>query len=162
MEDAPQELHNARIHFVFFQVHTISGIISSNQTGRFPITSNQGHAYVVVFYIFKATTLDRSPSKTGQRKNSPARATKHTNGLYCKGSNPNSTNWTMKRPTKWKHLSAHNTLTSSIHHQTFIAPTQRNRPYELGRIISYQGSQGYPSPSPSPTGVHSPPNATPP
>ena len=44
MEYTPQEPHNARTHFVFCQVHTISGIISSDQTGRFPITSNQGHA----------------------------------------------------------------------------------------------------------------------
>jgi hypothetical protein len=54
MEDTPQEPHNARTHFVFCQVRTISGVISSNQTGRFPVTSNRGHAYVVIFYIYNA------------------------------------------------------------------------------------------------------------
>ena len=63
MEDAPQEPHNARTHFVFCQVHTISRIISSNQTGRFPVTSNRGHAYVVIFYIFDANYICSAPIK---------------------------------------------------------------------------------------------------
>ena len=108
------------------------------------------------------TTFNWSPSRTGQRKNFSRCTRKHTNGLYYEGSNPNSTNLTMKCPTRWKHSSTHNTLTSSTHHWTFIAPTQRNGPYKLGRIISFPGSRGYPCPSPSPTGADSPPNATPP
>ena len=54
MEDAPQEPHNACTHFVFCHVHTISSTISSDQTGCFPITSNRGHVYVIIFYIYNA------------------------------------------------------------------------------------------------------------
>ncbi len=51
MEDAPQEPHNAHAHLIFCQVHTISRVIPSDQTGRFPVTSNRGHTYIVIFYI---------------------------------------------------------------------------------------------------------------
>jgi hypothetical protein len=40
MAEAPQTPLNTRTNHVFMQVHAIDGIISSDQTGRFPITSN--------------------------------------------------------------------------------------------------------------------------
>ena len=49
MAEAPQAPLNVRTSHVFMQVHAINGIISSDQTGRFPITSNRGNTYVVVF-----------------------------------------------------------------------------------------------------------------
>ena len=67
-EDAPQEPHNARTHFVFCQVHTISGVIASNQTGRFPVTSNRGHAYVVIFYIYDANYIQSVPIKNRSKE----------------------------------------------------------------------------------------------
>ena len=54
MEDVPQEPHNNRTHFVFMAIYEINGNLLANQTGRFPFTSNRGHTYVVVFYIFDA------------------------------------------------------------------------------------------------------------
>jgi hypothetical protein len=57
MEDVNQELHNARTHFVFMAIYEISGNLFTHQTGRFPITSNRSHAYVVVFYIFDANAI---------------------------------------------------------------------------------------------------------
>ncbi len=57
MEDVPQEPHNAHIHFVFMAIFKINGNLFTNQTGCFPITSNCGHAYVVVFYIFDANAI---------------------------------------------------------------------------------------------------------
>jgi hypothetical protein len=52
MEDVPQESHNNRTHFVFMAIYEINGNLFTNQTDCFSITSNHGHAYVVVFYIF--------------------------------------------------------------------------------------------------------------
>jgi hypothetical protein len=57
MEDVPQEPHNARTHFVFMVIYEINGNVFTNQTGRFPITSNRSHAYVVAFYIFDTNTI---------------------------------------------------------------------------------------------------------
>jgi hypothetical protein len=57
MEDVSQEPHNARTHFVFMAIYDFNGNLFTNQTGRFPITSNRGHAYVVVFYIFNANAI---------------------------------------------------------------------------------------------------------
>jgi hypothetical protein len=67
MEDAPQEPHNTH-HFVFCHVHTISGIISNDQTGRFPVASNWGHAYVVIFYIFDANYIRLVPIKNRSKE----------------------------------------------------------------------------------------------
>jgi hypothetical protein len=108
------------------------------------------------------TTSDGSPSKTGLRKNSSEHTTKHLTGLYSKGSKLNFTNWTMKRPTRLKHSSAPNILTSSTPPPTWIVPTQQNKPYGHGKIIFYKELQVSQSHSPSPTGANSPPNATPP
>ncbi len=57
MEDVSQEPHNARNHFVFMAIYKINGNHFTNQTGRFPITSNHGHAYVVVFHIVNANGI---------------------------------------------------------------------------------------------------------
>jgi hypothetical protein len=57
MEDVPQELHNARTHFVFMAIYEINGNLFTDQTSSFLITSNRGHAYVVVFYIFDTNAI---------------------------------------------------------------------------------------------------------
>ena len=44
-----QELWNERTHEVFLAVHEVSGKIYSDQTGRFPHTSNRGMKYVMIF-----------------------------------------------------------------------------------------------------------------
>ena len=57
MVGAPQELHNTCTHIVFMHAHAINGTTFSDQTGRFPITSNQGNAYVVVSSVPHSTTI---------------------------------------------------------------------------------------------------------
>jgi hypothetical protein len=57
MASAPQEPLNACTNLVFMHIHAIDGVISSNQTGRFPITSNPGNAYDVVFYVYDANYI---------------------------------------------------------------------------------------------------------
>jgi hypothetical protein len=151
-------------------VPTLSSSKSTSSAASSPATkqdASRSHQIGATRTLLSSTYLmptisDQSPSKTGQRKNSSARTVKHTNGSYCKGSNPNSANWTMKLPMRWKHLSAHNPLTSSTHHQTCIVPPSRTGHTNVDKIIFYQGSWGPQSPSPSPTGADSPPNAMPP
>ncbi len=64
MADAPQALLNARTNHIFMQIHAINGVISSDQTGRFPITSNRGNTYVVVFCIYDANYICSVPIKS--------------------------------------------------------------------------------------------------
>jgi hypothetical protein len=68
MADAPQAPRNVRTNIVFMQIHSIDGVISSDQTGRFPITSNQGNAYVVVFYIYDANYIRSVPIKSRSKE----------------------------------------------------------------------------------------------
>ncbi len=53
MEDVPQEHGHLQIN----------GNLFTNQTGRFLITSNHRHAYIVVFYIFEANAIKSVPIK---------------------------------------------------------------------------------------------------
>jgi hypothetical protein len=76
MEDVPQEPNNNCTHFVFVAIYKINGNLFTNQTGRFPITSNRSHAYVVVLYIFDANMI-RSISIKNHSKEDLLRA-------YCK------------------------------------------------------------------------------
>ena len=68
MADAPQELLNARTNLIFTHIHAIDGVISSNQTGRLPITSNRGNAYVVVFYVYDANYICSVPIKSRSKE----------------------------------------------------------------------------------------------
>ncbi len=42
----------------------ISCMLFSNQLGRFPITSNRGNKYVVIFYIYDANFVKSIPIKS--------------------------------------------------------------------------------------------------
>jgi len=49
-------------------IHAIDGVVSSDQTGRFPITSNRGNAYVVVFYVYNANYIRSVPIKSQSKE----------------------------------------------------------------------------------------------
>ena len=49
MDPQPQQPSNKCTHHVFLTVLDVTGSIASNQTGRFPVTSNRGNAYVYIF-----------------------------------------------------------------------------------------------------------------
>ncbi len=68
MAKAPQAPLNARTNHVFMQIHAIDGVISSDQTGRFPITFNRGNAYVVVFYVYDANYIRSIPIKNRSKE----------------------------------------------------------------------------------------------
>ncbi len=64
MEPLPQEPFNAHTHFVFMTIIKISRMLFSNQLGQFPITSNRGNKYVVIFYIYDAIFVKSVPIKS--------------------------------------------------------------------------------------------------
>jgi hypothetical protein len=101
MVDAPQEPHNARIHIIFMHSHAINGATSSNQTGRFPITSNRGNAYVVVFYVFDANYTCSVPIKNRSKEELLSAYRKTYEWLTLRGFKPPSfTQWTTRHRTR--------------------------------------------------------------
>jgi len=68
MAEAPQAPLNARTNHVFMQIHAIEGVISSDQTVRFPITSNRGNAYVAVFYVYDANYIRSIPIRNQSKE----------------------------------------------------------------------------------------------
>ncbi len=72
MEPLPQEPFNTCTHFVFITIIEISGMLFSNQLGRFPITSNRGNKYDVIFYIHNANFVKISPNQEPIEGRAPA------------------------------------------------------------------------------------------
>jgi hypothetical protein len=64
MEPLPQEPFNTHMHFVFMTIIKISGMLFSNQLGRFPIISKRGNKYIVIFYIYDANFIKSVPIKS--------------------------------------------------------------------------------------------------
>ena len=46
------EQDNNKTHLVFMSVNIVEGYVASDQTGKFPRTSNKGMQYICVFYIY--------------------------------------------------------------------------------------------------------------
>ena len=55
---------NDKTHMVFMTLHECEGQLYSDQTGRFPLTSNKGNAYVVLFYTVDANHIKSYPIKS--------------------------------------------------------------------------------------------------
>jgi hypothetical protein len=68
MDPLPQEPFNACTHFVFMTIIKISSMLFSNQPGRFPITSDRGNKYVIVFYIHDANFVESVPIKSRSKE----------------------------------------------------------------------------------------------
>jgi hypothetical protein len=73
MDVAPQELTNECTHHVFMTVRKVPSSVSSDQSGRFPITSNRGNTYVALFYVYAPNYIKSVPIKT-QSKEEPLQA----------------------------------------------------------------------------------------
>jgi hypothetical protein len=68
MEPLPQEPFNAHTHFIFMTIIKISGMLFSDHLGRFPITSNRGNKYVVIFYVYDAIFVKSVPIKSRSKE----------------------------------------------------------------------------------------------
>jgi hypothetical protein len=61
MDTPPQQPSNKRTQHIFLAVHDVIGGIASDQTGRFPVTSNRGNSYVALFYVFDPNYIKPLP-----------------------------------------------------------------------------------------------------
>ncbi len=68
MKPLPQEPFNACTHFVFMTIIKFSRMLFSDQLGRFPITSNRGNKYVIIFYIYNANFVKSIPIKSQSKE----------------------------------------------------------------------------------------------
>ena len=64
MECPPQSPNNDRCHQVFMTVAAVDGKLYSDQTGRFPITSNRGNILVAIFYAVDGNDIKSCPLKS--------------------------------------------------------------------------------------------------
>ena len=67
MDEVPQLPNNDRIHYVYMTITNLDGNLYSDQTGRFPITSNHGNCYVVIFYAVDGKNIKVYPIKSHHR-----------------------------------------------------------------------------------------------
>ena len=67
MEQVQQTMSNDRSHHVYMSITDIDGKLYSDQTGRFPITSNRGNCYVVIFYAVDGNYIKSYPIKSRHR-----------------------------------------------------------------------------------------------
>ena len=54
----------ARSHQVFFETIELTGKLSTDQTGRFPVTSSRGSKYLMVLYYHDSNTIIPEPMKS--------------------------------------------------------------------------------------------------
>jgi hypothetical protein len=58
-----QEPNNAMTNLVYMLIKDITDQIFMDQTGHFPVTSNRGHAYLVIFYVYDVNFISSVPIK---------------------------------------------------------------------------------------------------
>ena len=69
MELVPQTLLNDRTNHVYMTTADVEGKLYSDQTGRFPITSNRGNSVVVIFFCADGNYIKSYPIKSRHRSN---------------------------------------------------------------------------------------------
>ena len=67
MEEVPQLPKNECSHHVYMKIADLDGKLYSKQTGRFPITSNCGNCYAVIFYAVDSKYIKAYPIKSQHR-----------------------------------------------------------------------------------------------
>ena len=139
--DIPQqEPDNAKTHEVYFTATEAGrGLIYSDQTGKFPWTSNQGYKYLAIFYIYDSNAVLSVQSKVGKKVNYFNHTERSTPISKHVGSNQNSTSWTTRHPLTLK-ISSHPNRPSTITpHLIFTAPTQQRKASRPTKSISKPG-----------------------
>ena len=64
MEEVPKLPNNNCRHHVYMTITNVDGKLYSDQAGRFPITSNRGNCYVVIFYGVDGNYIKAYPIKS--------------------------------------------------------------------------------------------------
>jgi hypothetical protein len=67
MEEPEQAPQNDKTNMVFMTIAEAEGKLFTDQTGRFPVTSNRGNNYIVLFYVVDANFIKSYPIKSRHR-----------------------------------------------------------------------------------------------
>jgi hypothetical protein len=67
MEEPEQAPSNDKTNMVFMTIAEADGQLFTDQTGRFPVTSNKGNNYIVLFYVVDANFIKSYPIKSRHR-----------------------------------------------------------------------------------------------
>ena len=64
--EPPRQIHNKEHHISINVVNfqELNGMISTNQTGRFPITSGQGNTCIMILYDHNSNVINAKPIKS--------------------------------------------------------------------------------------------------
>ncbi|KAL7479397.1 LOW QUALITY PROTEIN: hypothetical protein ACHAW6_005129 [Cyclotella cf. meneghiniana] len=151
MEEPQQAPLNDKTNMAFITTVDIQGQLFTDQTGRFPLNSNRGNNYVVIFTQLMQTTssLILSSHVTDPNSFVPTMMCIHT--CVCKDIDHSYTNLTMNPLMMWKHSSPRIMQASNTLLLKFIEPTSRNVPSKLGKTILFPCDQVSPNLTASPT-----------
>ena len=67
MEEVSQLPNNDCSHHVYMKITNLDSKLYSEQTGQFPITSNRGNCYVVIFFAVDGNYIKSHPIKSQHR-----------------------------------------------------------------------------------------------
>jgi hypothetical protein len=67
MKPPNQAPQNDKTNMVFLTIAEVNGQLFTDQTGRFPVTSNKGNNYIVIFYVVDANYIKSYPIKSRHR-----------------------------------------------------------------------------------------------
>ena len=67
MDEPDQAPNNDKTNIVFMTLAEVEGELFTDQTGHFPVTSNCGNNYIVIFYVVDANYIKSYLIKTGHR-----------------------------------------------------------------------------------------------
>ena len=81
MTTVPQAPNNDKTHEVYMSISEMEGKLFSDQTGRFPITSNRGNCYVIIFYVADGNFIKSYPIKSRHRSSSETSCTSQSRPL---------------------------------------------------------------------------------
>ncbi|KAL7478778.1 hypothetical protein ACHAW6_004540 [Cyclotella cf. meneghiniana] len=72
MEEPKQAPQNNKTNMVFMTIAKAKAQLFTNQTGRFPVTSNKGNNYIVLFYVVDANFIKSYSIKSCYRTHTPS------------------------------------------------------------------------------------------
>eukprot|EP00804_Cyclotella_cryptica_P009708 CCRYP_011254-RA/>CCRYP_011254-RA protein AED:0.28 eAED:0.25 QI:0/-1/0/1/-1/1/1/0/682 len=67
MTEHPQAPNNNKTNVVYMSIIEVDGQLFTDQTGRFPVTSNRGNNYIVIFYAVDPNFIKSYPIKSRHR-----------------------------------------------------------------------------------------------
>jgi hypothetical protein len=136
MDKHEQAPNNDKTNMVFMTIVEVEGQLFTDQTGRLPVTSNQGNNYIVVFYAVDPNYIKSYPIKSRHRSEILRAYEEVYAFLRVRGYRPqlhkldNKLQMTLSCSSR-KTIANYNTL-----HLTYIEQTPRKEPSACGKITS--------------------------